>query len=201
MARSLVRVDYRDGPRSAGNLPGMGLRRRIGAQIDDLREMTNDLAEALTDRSTLGQLLIAAGFLCSLLAVMIAITPAKFFFVRLDATPVAVISVGMLIVGGILKSDFVGAAERATRRGVDTGEFRSGVYIAEGVTGDLRIYYPEGYNPARGPRRVPGADRWRPVRLGSRGALGDRCHAYVRAVLRPGQLDAEEYGHPGRAPS
>jgi hypothetical protein len=43
----------------------------------------------------------------------------------------------------------VGTAERATRRGVDVGDFRSGVYIAHGVRGGLHITYPEGYNPAQ----------------------------------------------------
>ena len=131
----------------------MGLKGRISRQVGQLTQATRDVSAEMSDilagRSRLGQLLILFGFCLSLLAVMIVILPSNFLLIHLDATPVALISVGFLLVGGILKSDFVGKAERATRRGVDAGEFRGGVYIAEGVRGDLFITYPKGYNPAQ----------------------------------------------------
>jgi len=132
----------------------MGLRKQLSEKIGQVAEVARGTADEMNDvlagRSRLGQLLILFGILFSLLATMIAILPtSNFLLLQFDAMPVALIGVGFLVVGGILKSDFVGKAERATRRGVDAADFRSGVYIAEGVNGDLHITYPEGYNPAQ----------------------------------------------------
>ncbi|MFI5934322.1 hypothetical protein [Actinoplanes sp. NPDC051494] len=131
----------------------MGVRKWINLRVEQARDSylgaASTLSDGLSDRDMLGQLMLGAGFLFSLVSVSLAIAPTNLPFLRVDGTPVALISVGLLVVGGILRSDFVGAAERATRRGVDIGEFRGGVYVGEGMTGELHVNYPEGYNPAQ----------------------------------------------------
>ncbi|WP_080127924.1 MULTISPECIES: hypothetical protein [unclassified Actinoplanes] len=122
---------------------------RFTEGASELRNAIKDSSDALADKSVLGQVLILLGVLFALFAVLFALVPSYALpSLHIDSTPMALASVGLLLVGGILRSDFVGSAERATRRGVNTGESQGGVYIAGNVS-DLYITYPEGYNPAQ----------------------------------------------------
>jgi hypothetical protein len=69
----------------------MGVRRRISANVDRVsqavRNAVAEAAEALADRSLLGLLMIGAGFLFALLAVLLAIMPSNLFLFSFDGTP------------------------------------------------------------------------------------------------------------------